>query len=114
MSRGRKLLITGIAVVALGAGGVGIAQAVGGDDENVTGPEADRAKAAAVEAVGGGRAGGVESDDGGAGWEVEVTRSDGSQAEVSLDRDLKRVGTETEDESEGEGRESDDEGKDDD
>jgi hypothetical protein len=74
MNRNQKLLITGASILALGAGGIGIAQAVGGDsEEQVTGPRADRAKRAAVDAVGGGRVVGVErEDDGGVGWEVEV------------------------------------------
>lgn len=98
MTRSRKLLIGGAMLVALGAGGVGLAQAVGGDDEQATGPEADRAKAAAVKAVGGGTAVGVERDDGdGAAWEVEVKRPDGSVVEVGLDSSLKQAGTERND-----------------
>ena len=84
MTRRRKLLIGGAVILALGAGGVGLAQAVGGDsEEQVTGPDADRAKAAAVKLVGGGKAVGVERDDGsGAAWEVEVEKADGSEVEV--------------------------------
>src|SRR6185503_7558783 len=79
----RKLLIAGAAAVALAAGGVGIARAVGEGDEKVTGPAADRAGAAAVDIVGGGRVTGVErEDDDGAAWEVEVVKSDGSKVEV--------------------------------
>jgi hypothetical protein len=99
MTRSRKLLVAGAASLALAAGGVGIAQAVGGDsEEQATGPEAERAKRAAVEAVGGGRAAGVErEDEGGAAWEVEVVRSDGRQVEVKLDRSFERVSVETDD-----------------
>jgi hypothetical protein len=98
MTRGRRLLITGAAVLALGVGGVGIAQAVGGDDERATGPEADRAKQAAVESAGGGRAVGVEREsEGRSSWEVEVRRPDGSQVEVDLSRDLERVAAESDD-----------------
>src|SRR6188474_1863303 len=99
MSRRKKLLIGGALVLALSAGGVGYAQAGGDDDENVTGPDADRAKQAAVAVVGGGRAVGVERDDeGNAAWEVEVQR-DGKTVEVKLTRDLKRAGVETDDDS---------------
>jgi hypothetical protein len=104
MSTRRKLLITAAAVLALGAGGVGIAQAVSGDDEQVTGPAADRAKSAALESVGGGRATAVERDDD-SGYVFVVVRRDGSNVEVSLDADGNVVGTETEDEK------ADDEGK---
>ena len=96
MTRRRKLLIGGAVVLALGAGGVGLAQAVGGDsEEQVTGPDADRAKAAAVKLVGGGKAVGVERDDGGgAAWEVEVEKAGGGEVEVRLTSDLKQVGIE--------------------
>jgi hypothetical protein len=113
MTRGQKLLIAAAAAVVLAAGGVGIAQAVGGDsEEQVTGPEANRAKQAAIQAIGGGRAVGVErGDDGGAAWEVEVVRPDGNEVEVGLSSDLKRVGTETEDDG-GESEKEDDRGED--
>jgi uncharacterized membrane protein YkoI len=104
---GKKLLIAAAAAVVLAAGAVGIAQAVGGDsEEQVSGPQADSARQAAVKAVGGGRAAGVErGDDDGAAWEVEVVRPDGREVEVALDADLKQVGSETEDD----GGESDNE-----
>jgi hypothetical protein len=100
MMKGRKLLIAGAAVILLAAGGVGIAQAVGGDsEEQVTGPQADRAKRAAVQAVGGGRGVDVErGDDGDSAWEVEVRQGD-RELEVNLTRDLKRVGAVSEDDA---------------
>jgi len=43
MARRRKFLIGGAVLLAIGAGGVGLAQAVGGDsEEQVTGPQAGR------------------------------------------------------------------------
>jgi hypothetical protein len=109
MSRSRKLLIAGAAVIAVGVGGVGIAQAVGGDsEEQVSGPEADRAKRAAVQAVGGGHAVGVEREDDGKGaWEVEVER-DGGTVEVHLGSDLGQVGVGSDDDGSGNERESED------
>lgn len=104
MTRNTKLLAAGASAVVLAAGGVGIAQALGGGDseEQVTGADAERAKRAAVQAVGGGRAVGVErEDDGGAGWEVEVLRSDGRQVEVHLSPELDPVGTEADDDGPG-------------
>ena len=111
MRLNRKVITIGAATVALAAGGIGVAYAVGGDsEEQATGPEADRAKQAAVEAVGGGRAVGAERDDeAGAAWEVEVARPDGKQVEVHLDRNLDQVGAAegdddgAEDRDEGEG-----------
>jgi hypothetical protein len=112
MTRSRKLLIGGAVVVALGVGGVGLAQAVGGDDEQATGPDADRAKAAAVESVGDGRAVSVErEDEGRSAWEVEVRKPNGSVTEVDLSGDLKRTAEERDDDD---GAGEDDEGSDDD
>lgn len=87
-------------MIALGVGGIGVAQAVGGDesDEQATGPQADRAKQAALEAAGGGRVIGIEREnEGNTAWEVEVARDDGRQTEVDLNQDLKQVGQETDD-----------------
>jgi hypothetical protein len=99
MTRRRKLLIGGAMVLALGAGGVGLAQAGGDDsDEQATGPDADRARAAAVRLVGGESAVAVErDDDNGGAWEVEVRKADGSVVEVDLTSALKRAGVERDD-----------------
>jgi hypothetical protein len=83
-----KMIKIGAALVVLAAlAGGGIAWATAAnDDENVTGPAADRARAAALAYVGDGQVIGVEreSESGGV-WEVEVTRPDGSTVEVVLD-----------------------------
>src|SRR3712207_7505100 len=85
-------------LVALG--GTGIAYAASGDsEEQVTGPDAQKAKRAAIAAVGGGTVTEVEREDDGSagGFEVEVKRDDGSQVEVHLDGDYKVVGQQAED-----------------
>lgn len=97
MNRRARIAATaaaGVAIVA--AAGAGIGYAFDGDDDEVTGPAADRARAAAVEAVPGGTAGEVEteSDEGAAAYGVQVTAPDGTALEVHLDKDLKVVGTE--------------------
>ena len=51
----------------------------------VTGAAASQAQAAAVKSVGSGTAGGVTTDITGKGYEVTVTKTDGSQVEVHLD-----------------------------
>jgi uncharacterized membrane protein YkoI len=94
-----RTLVIAAAVVAmlLALLGAGIAYANGGDsEEQLTGPEAEKAKSAAIAAVGGGTVTEVERDDGnGTGaFEVEVTREDGSQLEVHLDGDYNVVGKE--------------------
>ena len=85
MKINRKILVVGTVVIALAAGGIGIAYAVGGDsEEQATGPGADRAKAAAVKAVAGDGVISVERGDGGSAYEVEVKRGDGSVVEVQV------------------------------
>ena len=51
----------------------------------VTGDNATKAQAAAVASLGGGTAGDVTTDMTGKGYEVTVTKADGSQVEVHLD-----------------------------
>jgi hypothetical protein len=111
MSTKSKLLATiGAAAVFVG-GGVGIAQAVGGDSDDVqaTGPAAGKAKAAALEAVGSGRVVSVEREsEGGSAWEVEIVRRDGREVEASLDSAFKSLGTEREDDADDDGKGDDD------
>jgi peptidase YpeB-like protein len=96
----RTLVIAGALAMLLALGGAGIAYANGGDSgEQVTGPDAEKAKSAAIAAVGDGTVTEVERDDGDDGmgtsvYEVEVKRDDGSQVEVHLDGDLNVVGQE--------------------
>ena len=89
-------------VVVLGAGG--IAYAVGGDsEEQITGPKADKAKEAAIQAVGGGTVTEIERQDGdGPGaFEVEVKRPDGSQVEVYIDSSYGQAGSAPDDDKNG-------------
>ena len=91
----RTLVIAAALAMLVALGGAGIAYANGGDsEEQLTGPDAQKAKSAAIAAVGGGTVSEVERDDGnGTGvFEVEVKREDGSQVEVHLDGDLNVVG----------------------
>jgi uncharacterized membrane protein YkoI len=61
-------------------------------EKAVTGEAADKAKAAALKAVGGGTAGDVTTDYFGNGYEVTVTESDGSKVEVHLDSSFNVLG----------------------
>jgi hypothetical protein len=91
----RTLVIAATVAMLVALGAAGIAYANGGDsEEQLTDPEAEKAKSAAIAAVGGGTVTEVERDDGnGTGaFEVEVTREDGSQLEVHLDGDYNLVG----------------------
>jgi hypothetical protein len=94
----RRMLKLGAAtggVVVLALGGAAIARATGafGDgDSNLTGPQADRARAAALQITGGGHANSVERDsEDGATFEVEVTKPDGNTVDVRLDENYKLV-----------------------
>jgi uncharacterized membrane protein YkoI len=99
----RTLVIAAAVAMLVALGGAGIAYANGGADseEQLTGPDAQKAKSAAIAAVGGGTLTEVERDDGDDGYgtsggvyEVEVTRDDGTQVEVHLDGDYNVVGQE--------------------
>ena len=109
----RKYAIVGGAILALAAGGTGVAVAVGGgdDDEQATGPGAERAKAAALEITGGGTVDGVEQE--GSGYEVEVTKPDGQQVEIALDRRTARPRATGEDETDENESGEDESGEDD-
>ena len=61
-------------------------------EKAVTGEAAEKAKAAAVKAVGGGTAGDVTTNYFGNGYEVTVTESDGSKVEVHLDSSFNVMG----------------------
>lgn len=103
MERKRKMVISAAAAVALAGGGAGLAQAVGGGEEaesTVTGPDADRAKAAALELVPGGTAKAVERDsEKGAVWEVEVSKPDGTSVDVRLGKTFEKVSVDSDTES---------------
>jgi uncharacterized membrane protein YkoI len=95
-------LITGTVIAALAAGGVAIAGAAGGDDEDgaeraISGAALDRAGAAALDHTGGGRVTDSEAGDEESYYEVEVTRPDGTQVDVQLNRDFEVVGSEGDD-----------------
>jgi uncharacterized membrane protein YkoI len=102
----RKHIAAGGAVLALSAAGVGVAVAGGesGDArEQVSGPAADKARAAAL-AEHPGTANAVERDsENGATWEVEITGNDGRTVDVRLDENYKVVTVEGDGEDSGEG-----------
>jgi uncharacterized membrane protein YkoI len=93
-------LIAGAAVAALAGGGAAIAGATGGGDDDgseqaITGSALAKAKAAALRETGGGQVGETEVRDEEGYYEVEVTRDDGSQVDVHLDRALNVLGSES-------------------
>lgn len=94
LRRKRVILPTLAAVAVVGAGGVFWAASA----DDVSGDERDRVAAAAVEVAGGGEAVDVEeSDDPGEAYEVEVRLADGTEIDVTLDRDLRVVAQDRDD-----------------
>lgn len=85
----RSIIITIGAVATVGALTVGTAVIAtqGGDDSEapITGDALQKATDAALEHLGGGRVTDTEVGDEDSLYEVEVTRSDGSQVDVQLD-----------------------------
>ncbi len=108
MTRRTKLIGSGAAILALAAGGAGVAIAGGSDeaedaaegpDVAITGSALDKAEAAALESTGGGTVSGTETGDEESYYEVEVTLDDGSQVDVQLDRSFQVVGESADDET---------------
>jgi hypothetical protein len=96
MDRKARLLVGGMLAVALVGGGTGAAVAAGGGDDTetpITGPALAAASAAALRHTGGGRVTGTEVGDEDAHYEVEVTRDDGGQVDVHLDRGFNVLGS---------------------
>jgi uncharacterized membrane protein YkoI len=87
----KGVAIAVVAIAALAAGGAAIAGATGGGDDDgtekaITGQALDRATAVALKETGGGRVTETEADDEEGAYEVEVTRADGSEVDVHLDK----------------------------
>jgi uncharacterized membrane protein YkoI len=95
LRRKRVVIPTLAAVAVLGAGGLVWSSAAA---DELTGDERDRASNAALEAVGEGKVTGTETDDEEGAYEVEVTRPDGSQVDVHLDKDFQVLSQDVDDE----------------
>jgi uncharacterized membrane protein YkoI len=98
------VIISAAAVAALAGGGAAIA-AGGGDDDGadtpISGSALDRASAVALQSTGGGRVTATEVGDEEGFYEVEVTRADGSQVDVHLDRGFHVIGSKADHEDAG-------------
>jgi uncharacterized membrane protein YkoI len=101
-----KGVLIAVAVLAvLAIGGAAIAGAGDGGDDGgevdraIGGSALDRASEAALDHTGGGRVTDTEVGDEESYYEVEVTRADGSETDVQLDRNFDVVGAEADEES---------------
>ncbi len=96
-----KFVVVGASALALAAGGAGLAVASGGgEDANeseapIAGSALEQASAAALDHLGEGKVTDTEVGDEESYYEVEVTRADGSEVDVQLDRDFNVVGDES-------------------
>ena len=92
----KGMVIAVVVIAALAVGGAAIAGAAGGDDDGaeraISGQALDRASAAALDHTGGGKVAETEAGDEEGAYEVEVTRSDGSQVDVHLDHQFNVIG----------------------
>jgi uncharacterized membrane protein YkoI len=111
-NRLKRALIAAPVIAALAVGGAAIAGATGGDDDGsekpITGSALQRASAAALEHTGGGRVTETEVGDEEGYYEVEVTRDNGSQVDVHLDRDFNVISQAADDDRPDERDEPDD------
>ncbi len=100
MSIGKRLYFAAglVAVVGVALGAVTLSAAQGGDDDQpITGPDLEKATAAALAHTGGGTVTETEVGDDGAAYSVEVRLGDGSQVEVNLDENFNVIGQEADD-----------------
>jgi uncharacterized membrane protein YkoI len=102
----KGIIIAVAAIAALAVGGAAIAGAagVGGEDDSeraISGGALDRASAAALDHTGGGEVTETEVGDEESYYEVEVTKGDGSQVDVQLDRDFNVVSQAADEEKRG-------------
>ena len=99
MTKRNKIIGVSAAALALAAGGTGVAMAGGGSEDAAEGPDVaitgsalDQASAAALKATGDGDVTETEVGDEESSYEVEVTKDDGSQTDVQLDKGFNVVG----------------------
>ncbi|KRA32757.1 MULTISPECIES: PepSY domain-containing protein [unclassified Nocardioides] len=96
--RRKRIILPTIAAVAILAVGGTIWTATA--DNDVNGDERDRVANAATSAVGGEAVDVETSDDRGEAYEVEVRQADGSEIDVTLDKDLKVITKDADDSDE--------------
>jgi hypothetical protein len=93
------LIVAALAMLLVGAG---VAYATGSGEsgeQRATGPGIEKAKSVALDHTNGGRVTGTEVGDEEGYYEVEVTRDDGSQVDVHLDRNFNVLSTPADHES---------------
>jgi uncharacterized membrane protein YkoI len=103
-----KTGLVAVAVAVLMLIVAGVAYATGGDSSTQpTGDNIDKAKSVALDHTNGGTVTETEVEDEEGYYEIEVTKDDGSQADVHLDRDFNVLSTSADNESPDDSGESD-------
>jgi len=97
----KGLIAAAVAMLLLVGAGVAYATGSGGDsaEQQATGPGIEKAKSVALDHTNGGHVSGTEVGDEEGYYEVEVTKDDGGQVDVHLDRDFNVLGTPADHES---------------
>ncbi|MBA3653406.1 MAG: hypothetical protein H0W70_04360 [Actinobacteria bacterium] len=95
-----KLIVTGaLALVAVGGTAGAVTAASGDNDTGITGPARDHAARVSLDRVGDGRVTATEVGDEEGYYQVEITKNDGTQVDVNLDKDFNVIKTKTDRES---------------
>jgi len=102
MKRNSKIVavLGGVAATIALTAGVGMASGVGGDngsDVPITGEALTKASALALQRTGGGRVTATELGGDESYYQVEVTRADGRQVDVQLDKDFNILSSKVDD-----------------
>ena len=106
-ARNAKTLVVAAAVAMLLLVGAGVAYATGsGDSGQATGANLQKAKSIALKHTQGGRVSATEIGDEEGYYEIEVTRQDGTQVDVHLDRNFNVLDTPADHESSHEGKDA--------
>ncbi len=109
--RSKSVVVPAVAAAAVfGLGGVVYANTASG--EELQGDELERARTAALEAVGEGEVTDTEVGDEEGAYEIEVTKSDGTEVDVHLDENFVVIGQESD--GQGDDDAEEDDGRDDD
>ena len=107
-----RTLLIAAALAMLVLVGASVAYATGGEssEQQATGPGIEKAKSVALEHTNGGRVTGTEVGDEEGYYEIEVTREDGSQVDVHLDRDFAVLSAPTDHEGSSDGQDAQNDG----
>jgi hypothetical protein len=108
--RTKKVLLVGLVIAGLAAGGAAFAATTGGREEPLAGTALDRATRAALERTGGGTVIETDTGEGGAAYAVEVRLDDGRVIEVLLNERFAVIAEHVDEDGHSDRNESDEDG----